>query len=66
MPRVVGLIKKKQLKDIFIYVFHNHGREPLVRMADEIKNLGFTFATRAGISFASRTWKSRRRRKSSS
>jgi len=51
MPRVVGLIKKKQLKDIFIYVFHNHGREPLVRMADEIKNLGFTFATRAGISF---------------
>jgi len=51
MPLLLGLIKKKQLKDIFTYVFRAFGRESLVKMADQIKSLGFTFATSAGISF---------------
>ncbi len=51
MPLLLGLIKKKQLKDIFTYAFRVFGREALVKMADQIKSLGFTFATSAGISF---------------
>lgn len=51
MPFLNGLIKKRQLKDIFTYVFQKFGREQLVKMADEIKSLGFQFATEAGISF---------------
>ncbi|MFB3851208.1 MAG: DNA-directed RNA polymerase subunit beta' [Acidobacteriota bacterium] len=50
-PFINGLIKKKQIKDIFTYAFQNLGREPLVKMADEVKSLGFRFATEAGISF---------------
>ena len=51
MVFVNGLIKKQQLKEIFTYVFRNFGRAPLVKMADEIKSLGFSFATEAGVSF---------------
>ena len=50
MPFINGLIKKKGLKDLFIYVFQRYGKEALAKVADTVKNLGFLYATRAGIS----------------
>ncbi len=51
MPFINTLIKKKGLKDLFIYVFHRYGKEALAKLADTVKELGFLYATRAGISF---------------
>ncbi|OYW04388.1 MAG: DNA-directed RNA polymerase subunit beta', partial [Acidobacteria bacterium 37-65-4] len=51
MPFINTLIKKKGLKDLFIYVFQRYGKEALAKVADTVKDLGFLHATRAGISF---------------
>ena len=51
MPFINGLIKKKGIKELFSLIFRNYGRETLVLAADAVKELGFLFATRAGISF---------------
>jgi DNA-directed RNA polymerase subunit beta' len=50
MPFVNGLIKKKGLTQLVQYCYLNYGRESTVNMIDEIKDLGFNYATKAGIS----------------
>ena len=51
MPFINALIKKKGLKDLFIYVFQRYGKDMLAKVADTVKELGFLYATKAGISF---------------
>ena len=51
MPFINALIKKKGLKDLFIYVFQRYGKDTLAKVADTVKEMGFLYATRAGISF---------------
>jgi DNA-directed RNA polymerase subunit beta' len=50
MPYVNGLLKKKGLTSLVNYCHLRFGREITVSTLDELKELGFTFATRAGIS----------------
>ena len=50
MPFVNGLIKKKGLSQLVQYCYLHHGREETVKMIDKLKDLGFYYATKAGIS----------------
>jgi DNA-directed RNA polymerase subunit beta' len=50
MPYINGLLKKKGLGQLVQYCYLKLGLEKTVRMLDEVKALGFQFATRAGIS----------------
>ncbi len=50
MPFINGLLKKKGLGLLVHYCYLNFGLVTTVQMLDEIKNLGFLYATRAGIS----------------
>ncbi|MCC7153912.1 MAG: DNA-directed RNA polymerase subunit beta' [Bryobacterales bacterium] len=50
MPFINGLLKKKGLTQLVQYCYLKHGLKITVRMLDEIKDLGFLYATRAGIS----------------
>ena len=50
MPYVNGLLKKKGIGQLVQYCYLHFGLETTVQMLDEIKNLGFLYATRAGIS----------------
>ncbi|HKW98866.1 MAG TPA: DNA-directed RNA polymerase subunit beta' [Bryobacteraceae bacterium] len=50
MPFINGLLKKKGLGQLVQYCYLNFGLQTTVQMLDEIKNLGFLYATRAGIS----------------
>ncbi len=50
MPFVNGLLKKKGLTQLVSYCYLKLGREKSVVMLDELKNLGFLYATRSGIS----------------
>jgi len=50
MPYVNGLLKKKGLTQLVQYGYLRFGLATTVRMLDEIKSLGFLYATRAGIS----------------
>jgi DNA-directed RNA polymerase subunit beta' len=50
MPFVNGLLKKKGLGQLVQFCYLRLGLEKTVKMLDEIKALGFTYATRAGIS----------------
>ena len=50
MPFVNGLLKKKGLGQLVQYCYLKFGLQITVQMLDEIKNLGFLYATRAGIS----------------
>jgi DNA-directed RNA polymerase subunit beta' len=50
MPFVNGLLKKKGVGQLVSYVHLRHGAEMSVNMLDRLKQLGFRFATRAGIS----------------
>ncbi len=50
MPFVNGLLKKKGLTQLVQYCYLKFGLQVTVKMLDEIKNLGFLYATRAGIS----------------
>ena len=51
IPFINGLIKKPGLRDLFTVAFQRYGRESLVDTADAVKEAGFLYATRAGISF---------------
>ncbi len=51
MPFINGLLKKRGLQDLIGYCFIRHGSDLAVRMLDEIKEITFQYATRAGISF---------------
>src|SRR5437879_10017628 len=50
MPYINGLLKKKGLGQMVNYCYLRFGLETTVRMLDDIKRLGFTYATRAGLS----------------
>ena len=50
MPFINGLLKKKGLGQLVQYCYLRFGLKITVSMLDEIKNLGFLYATRAGIS----------------
>ncbi len=50
MPFINGLLKKKGLGQLVQYCYLRFGLQTTVQMLDEIKNLGFLYATRAGIS----------------
>ncbi len=50
MPFINGLLKKKGMSQLVQYCYLQFGRPVTVGMLDEIKKLGFLYATRAGIS----------------
>src|SRR5436309_2001324 len=50
MPFINGLLKKKGLGQLVQYCYLKFGLQTTVQMLDEVKNLGFLYATRAGIS----------------
>jgi DNA-directed RNA polymerase subunit beta' len=50
MPYVNGLLKKKGLTQLVQYCYLRFGLQVTVKMLDEVKALGFLYATRAGIS----------------
>ncbi|MGC2657636.1 MAG: DNA-directed RNA polymerase subunit beta', partial [Bryobacteraceae bacterium] len=50
MPFVNGLLKKKGLAQMVQYCYLKFGLHITVQMLDEVKKLGFNYATRAGIS----------------
>jgi len=50
MPYINGLLKKKGLGQLVQYCYLKFGLVVTVQMLDEVKSLGFLYATRAGIS----------------
>jgi DNA-directed RNA polymerase subunit beta' len=50
MPFVNGLLKKKGLTQMVQYCYLRFGLPTTVQMLDKVKELGFNYATRAGIS----------------
>jgi len=50
MPYVNGLLKKKGIGQLVNYCYLNLGLETTVKTLDRIKDLGFRFATRSGLS----------------
>jgi DNA-directed RNA polymerase subunit beta' len=50
MPFVNGLLKKKGLGQVVQYCYLKFGLQITVQMLDEVKRLGFLYATRSGIS----------------
>src|SRR6202012_2170298 len=50
MPYVNGLLKKKGIGQLVNYIYLNLGLEVTVKMLDKIKELGFQYATRSGLS----------------
>ena len=52
MPYVNGLLKKKGLQQLVNYCYLRYGLETTVKMLDELKDLGFLYATRAGFTIS--------------
>ncbi len=50
MPFINGLLKKKGMGQLVHYCYLKFGLQVTVGMLDEVKKLGFLYATRAGIS----------------
>jgi DNA-directed RNA polymerase subunit beta' len=50
LPFINGLLKKRGLQDLVAYCFVKHGNDLAVRMLDDLKEITFAYATRAGIS----------------
>ncbi len=50
MPFVNGLLKKRGLSDLVRFGYQQLGREKTVEMLDELKDLGFLYATLSGMS----------------
>ena len=50
LPYVNGLLKKKGLGQLVQYCYLRHGVDKTVVMLDGLKNLGFGYATRSGLS----------------
>jgi len=51
IPFINGLLKKRGLQDLVSYCFIKLGNDKTVQMLDEMKEVTFLYATRAGISF---------------
>ncbi|GAB4279307.1 MAG: DNA-directed RNA polymerase subunit beta'' [Oscillatoriaceae cyanobacterium] len=47
-----GKINKGRLKELITWAFVNYGTARTARLADRLKNLGFVYATRAGVSIS--------------
>jgi len=52
MPFINGLLKKKGLGQLVSYVYLRYGPEMTVTMLDHVKELGFLYACRAGITIS--------------
>src|SRR5881398_901839 len=52
MPFINGLLKKKGLGQLVSYIYLRYGPEMTVTMLDHIKELGFYYATKAGITIS--------------
>ncbi len=50
IPFINGLLKKKGISNLVNFCYLRYGNELTVRMLDDLKDMGFHFATRAGIS----------------
>ncbi len=50
LPYINGLLKKKGLQSLVQYCLLRHGSDKTVELADSLKDLGFLYATRAGVS----------------
>jgi DNA-directed RNA polymerase subunit beta' len=50
IPYLNGLLKKKGLQSLVHYCYLRHGNDRTVELVDALKDLGFTYATRAGVS----------------
>src|SRR5438067_8954856 len=50
IPYINGLLKKKGLQELVNYTFINYGNDMTVGMLDALKDLGFLYATKAGVS----------------
>ncbi len=50
LPFVNALLKKKGLQELVNYTWLQYGNDVTVKMVDSLKDLGFYYATRAGIS----------------
>jgi DNA-directed RNA polymerase subunit beta' len=50
IPFINGLLKKKGLNQMVHYCYLRYGRPATVTMLDEVKALGFHYATRGGVS----------------
>src|SRR5437016_1337030 len=50
MPYINGLLKKKGIGQLVNYCYLRFGLETTVKMLDQVKELGFRYATRAGLS----------------
>ena len=50
LPYINGLLKKKGLGQLVQYCYLRHGVTKTVEMLDGLKNLGFGYATRSGLS----------------
>jgi DNA-directed RNA polymerase subunit beta' len=50
IPFINGLLKKKGLQELVNYTFITFGNEKTVEILDNLKDLGFLYATKAGVS----------------
>jgi DNA-directed RNA polymerase subunit beta' len=51
VPFVNGLLKKRALQELVGYSYIKHGNDMTVKMLDEVKEVSFLYATKAGVSF---------------
>ena len=52
MPFVNGLLKKKGLQQLVNYCYLRYGLQTTVHMVDQLKDLGFLYATKAGFTIS--------------
>jgi DNA-directed RNA polymerase subunit beta' len=50
IPFINGLLKKKGLQELVNFAFINFGNDLTVELLDQLKDLGFLYATKAGVS----------------
>jgi DNA-directed RNA polymerase subunit beta' len=50
IPFINGMLKKKGLESLIYYTYLKMGLEPTIKVLDEMKTLGFNYATFAGFS----------------
>jgi DNA-directed RNA polymerase subunit beta' len=53
MPYINGQLKKKGLQNLVAYSFMRLGHEKTIELLDNLKETGFLYATKSGLSFAS-------------
>lgn len=51
-PFINKIVDKGQLKQLIVWAFRNYGIAHAANMADQLKDLGFLYATKAGISLS--------------